>query len=235
MYTHKTGRLFARLFPSMTWQIEAEKTIFLTFDDGPIPDITPFVLEQLAQYQAKATFFCVGENIRRNPKVFRQVTDAGHLVANHTYNHLQGFYTDNLTYFDNIEQCERQIEIGLASSKGQHRFNRLFRPPHGLMTPSQVKYLRGKYKIIMWDVLSGDFDKSLTPEKCLRASLKNTENGSIVTFHDSIKAARNMQYALPRYLDYFAEKGYKFAALEDYYFKSFTDESEVPHATGTGF
>ncbi len=230
MYTHKTGRLFARLFPKFQWQVKAEKTIFLTFDDGPIPDITHFVLEQLARYDAKATFFCVGDNIRKYPYILRDVTEQGHLAANHTYNHLQGLFTDNLTYFDNVEQCEKMLENILFGEQKQDRRHRLFRPPHGLLKPSQAKFLQKKYNIIMWDVLTGDFDKSLSAEKCLRATLKNTESGSIVTFHDSIKAAKNMQYVLPRFLDYFAEQGYKFSALEDSCFHSYADKTEVPHA-----
>jgi peptidoglycan/xylan/chitin deacetylase (PgdA/CDA1 family) len=213
----------------MQWQVDAEKTIFLTFDDGPIPDVSAFVLEQLAKYNAKATFFCVGDNIRKYPFVFSEIIADGHLVANHTYNHMQGLYTDNLTYFDNIEQCERLIEQALNAGH-YRRKHRLFRPPHGLLKPSQVKYLKERYKIIMWDVLTGDFDKSLTPEKCLRATLKNTEAGSIVTFHDSIKAAKNMMYTLPRFLEHFSEKGYVFEALEDVYFKSFSDETVIPHS-----
>jgi len=229
VYTHKTGKFFSYLFPSMYWQMKAEKTIFLTFDDGPIPDVTEFVLENLAQYDAKATFFCVGDNILKNTNIFQKVVRAGHIVANHTFHHLQGWKNDNLTYFENVELCQQTLEQALLF-ENYHQETRLFRPPHGLLKPSQLQYLKTKYKIIMWDVLTGDFDKSLTPEKCLTASLANTESGSIVTFHDSIKASRNMQYTLPRFLAHFAEKGYHFAALDDALFEPKHNFTVVPCA-----
>jgi peptidoglycan-N-acetylglucosamine deacetylase len=202
MYLVKTPRFMQSLFPNYTWNIKTdEKVIYLTFDDGPIPEVTPWVLDQLAQYDAKATFFCVGENVEKYPSVFEQVLDEGHTVGNHTYNHLSGWSTDNIPFFHNIRHCARVVNSGL------------FRPPFGRLTPSQTQFLTRHYRIVMWDVLSGDFDTSISKEAVLDNVISSTRRGSIVVFHDSLKAKERMQYALPRFLAHFAARGYRFETL----------------------
>lgn len=200
MYLIKTPHFIQNLFPNFVWNIpDAEKVIYLTFDDGPIPQVTPWVLQELAKYDAKATFFCVGENASKYPNVLRQVSDAGHTVGSHTHNHLNGWaVADNMNYYRNVRQCAELLNTDL------------FRPPYGRLKPKQAQFLQRHYHIIMWDVLSGDFDSKITPEQCLKNVVNNTRKGSIVVFHDSIKAKENLVYALPRFLKYFSEKGYTF-------------------------
>lgn len=202
MYLVKTPQFIQKLFPNFTWRVPVEEpTLFLTFDDGPIPAVTPWVLEQLAQYNAQATFFCVGDNVRKYPQVFDAVVAQGHAVGNHTFNHLNGWTTENLPYFHNVRRCANLIH------------SELYRPPYGRMKPKQAQFLQRHYQIVMWDVLSGDFDPVLSPEQCLTNVLANAEPGSIVVFHDSLKAEENLRYALPRVLEHFAAQGYRFAKL----------------------
>ena len=210
MYFHHTPTLLSLLYPSLVWhKSRKEKTVFLTFDDGPVPEVTDFVLECLTAYKALATFFCVGENIARYPHIFKKVIAKGHSVGNHTYNHVNGWKTPLADYVENISLC--------ADALGHHTKKALpsglFRPPYGRMTRKQIAALNGQYNIIMWDVLSGDFDQRLSREQCLAKTLKYTGNGSIVIFHDSYKAADNLEYALPRLLDHLASKGYLFKPL----------------------
>jgi peptidoglycan/xylan/chitin deacetylase (PgdA/CDA1 family) len=203
MYLVKTPRLIQNLFPNYTWNIKTEdKVLYLTFDDGPIPEITPWVLDQLAQYNAKATFFCVGENVEKHPSVFQQVLSAGHAVGNHTFNHLSGWGTDNIPFFHNIRHCAHLVN------------STLFRPPYGRLTPAQTQFLTRHYRIVMWDVLSGDFDQNLSKETVLQNVINSAKAGSIIVFHDSLKAADKMQYALPKVLEYFSQRGYRFEALK---------------------
>jgi peptidoglycan/xylan/chitin deacetylase (PgdA/CDA1 family) len=173
----------------------------LTFDDGPIPQVTPWVLEQLAAYDAKATFFCVGNNVRRYPDVLRQVIAAGHTIGNHTTHHLDGWRTDNVPYFHDVRHCAKQVK------------STLFRPPYGRIKPSQAQFLQRHYEIVMWDVLSGDFDPELTPEDCYDNVVDNARPGSIVVMHDSLKSEANLRAILPRLLEYYAEQEYAFASL----------------------
>lgn len=209
-YLHKTPGWIQRLFPSLVWSHplpDTSKVIYLTFDDGPIPEVTPFVLDTLDRFQAQATFFCVGENIVKNPKVFEQVVSRGHAVGNHTNNHLKGWNTPNTRYFENIEKCEKEIvKYGGASKK-------LFRPPYGRITPSQIRLLRQEYKIIMWDILTGDYNASLSPDKVEQTLEKKATHGSIVVFHDSLKAERNLKFVLPKFLTHFAAEGFEFKSL----------------------
>lgn len=203
MYLSKSPGILRNLTrKNLTWDIpDRAGEIFLTFDDGPIPEITPRVLEILDQYQAKATFFCVGDNVRKHPEVYRQVIEAGHATGNHTFNHLNGWKTPLPAYLANIEQCNQLVN------------SRLFRPPYGRIKPSYINSLKPAYRIIMWSVLSGDFDKDTSPEDVLRNTIQHSADGSIVVFHDSIKAADRLFYALPRFLEHFSAKGYRFPVI----------------------
>jgi len=208
-YLVKTPKLIQRFFHNYAWRIRTDKKeIFLTFDDGPVPDFTPWVLKTLRKYKAKATFFCVGENIEKHPKIYKKIIRQGHAVGNHTFNHLQGWKTPTQKYVKNTIKAEAYL-AGQASSG-----SKLFRPPHGRIRPVQARILRKKgYKIIMWDVLSGDFDPHLSKEECYEHTVKNIQNGSIVVFHDSDKSFKNLDYVLPRLLEHFTEEGYTFKAL----------------------
>lgn len=196
------------LYPGLTWRIaSAEKVIYLTFDDGPVPGPTEFVLDQLSRTKAKATFFCLGDNIRKNGSVFRRIIDKGHAVGNHTFHHLNGwkYATDN--YRSDVQLCREEMLKG-----GMTGQTNLFRPPYGRITRSQIACLTD-YHIVMWDVLTNDYARNLSPERCLRGSLDAARPGSIVVFHDSLKAEKNLTYVLPRFLDHFGSQGYRFNAL----------------------
>lgn len=204
MYFVKTPRVIQKLFPNFTWKVPtSEKTIYLTFDDGPNPEVTPWVLEQLAAYNAKATFFSIGEAVEKFPNVFNQVIEAGHTTGNHTYNHVSGWASDNIPFFHNARRCARLVNSSL------------FRPPFGRLKPKQAQFLQRHYRIVMWDVLSGDFDQNITNEQCLANVINNAEGGSIVVFHDSAKAKDKLQFVLPKVLDHFAALGYTFEQLND--------------------
>ena len=206
MYLVKTPRLLKMLYPGLLWDTDtASRCIYLTFDDGPIPIVTPFVLNILKQHNAKATFFCIGDNIRKHPEVFEQVKLDGHAIGNHTFNHLKGWKTENKTYLDNFLQADKLLDT------------KLFRPPYGRIKRSQVKLLQNAkpgLKTVMWNILSADFDINLTPEKCLNNVLKNTTNGDIVLFHDSLKAFPRLEYALPKAMEAWSKEGYEFKRLE---------------------
>ncbi len=190
------------MYPKAIWRATTTSpTIFLTFDDGPIPGLTEWVLDTLKTYNVKATFFCVGENITKNEAIFNRIIQDGHTVGNHTYNHIKGFKTKTDDYLENTEKCE------------QYTNSKLFRPPYGQLKKSQYRTLleRG-YKIIMWDVISYDYEK-ITPEACFKNVQKNVKNGSIVLFHDNIKAEKKIKYALPKTIEFFLKLNYKFEAL----------------------
>jgi len=240
MYLIKTPWLLKKLYPKeLIWnKTRDQKTIYLTFDDGPIPIVTPFVLKTLKSYGARATFFCIGDNITKHTEIFNQLKADGHKIGNHTFHHLNGWNTEDDQYLKNIKKCqelthsdlfrppygrikksqikklmelrEESVEDEVSSSENQDsRFKK-----QGSLQGSQISNPKSKIsKIIMWDVLSGDFDLSLTPEKCLNNVLKHTENGSIVVFHDSLKARERIEYVLPRALEIWQQEGYHFSAL----------------------
>ena len=207
-YLVKTPLWVKRIYSKYTWSIDInENVLYLTFDDGPHPEITPFVLNQLKQYNALATFFCIGKNVVAHPDTYQQIINEGHSVGNHTYSHLNGWKTDNDIYLKDILQASKIINSSL------------FRPCYGRITSFQAKHLKpvmhGKDpKIIMWDVLSGDFDTDCTPQQCLSNVVFASVPGSIIVFHDSEKAFARLEYTLPRVLKYFSEKGYRFSSLE---------------------
>ena len=188
--------------PRLIWGFFGEtKKIFLTFDDGPTPDVTPWVLEHLKQYNAKATFFCLGRNVDHNPEILEQILDEGHSVGNHTYSHLKGFGTKNKHYFADIELAASLIKT------------ELFRPPYGRILRNQVDEILKKYSIILWDVLSFDYNRKLKGEAIVRNVTGYSRSGSIVVFHDSSKARKNLYFALPKVLEFFAENGYEMCAI----------------------
>ena len=219
MYTVRPPFFLKWFYPNLIWNKDTEeKIVYLTFDDGPIPNVTDFVLNTLKSFGIKATFFCIGDNISKYPDIFERIKADGHAVGNHTYNHLKGWETEDEAYVDNFWKCQELTQ------------SNLFRPPYGRIKKSQIKELVNSYKlwltgkaefkvqnskleIIMWDVLSGDFDLSLSPEKCYKNVIKNVRNGSIIVFHDSLKAWHRLEYALPRAIEHLLEKGYRFKTL----------------------
>ena len=266
--------MIQRFFKNYVWRfsmdLSKQKTIYLTFDDGPTPKITKWTLDTLKQFNAKATFFCIGKNVENHPKIFNQIIADGHSIGNHTHNHLNGWETENDTYIENVLKAEESLQLAVRSHQssaiGQqsqttinHQLSinskkqktnsnlesavisnqssaigqqsqttinhqpspinhkpttNLFRPPYGKTKSSQAKQLIKKgYKIIMWDVLSADFDQSISSKKCLDNVLKNTQNGSVIVFHDSVKAEKHLKYVLPKMLEYFSKKGYTFSNI----------------------
>jgi peptidoglycan/xylan/chitin deacetylase (PgdA/CDA1 family) len=202
MLIERTPAIFRSLYPGAVWRLpQQEKTVYLTFDDGPIPEVTPFVLDLLDKYGIKATFFCVGENVFRNPDVYERIIKEGHQVGNHTYNHLQGFKCPSDYYIENVEKAAQYIK------------SPFFRPPHGQFRFSQISKLKKDYKIILWDVITRDYNRSLSGESVLNIVKKYARNGSIIVFHDSLKAEKNIKYALPRAIDFLLEEGYRFDLL----------------------
>jgi len=204
MKIFKTPTLLRLLFAPIICKIKTnEKKIYLTFDDGPIPEITPWVLNLLNEYNAKATFFCVGENVYKYPEIYRNILENGHVTGNHTYHHLKGWKTNTSEYFENIEKAERLIN------------SPLFRPPHGQLKWQQFKRLQKekKYTIIGRDVLTHDFDKTVNADIIAKKTKKYTTKGSIIVFHDSLKAEKNLKKILPDILKYFFEKGFAFESI----------------------
>ncbi|MFB9055923.1 polysaccharide deacetylase family protein [Mariniflexile ostreae] len=219
----KTPLAVKKLFPNYTWNLStAKKTIYLTFDDGPTPEITNWTLSVLKQYHAKATFFCIGDNAEKHPEVFKTILKDGHTIGNHTHNHLNGWKTKTKEYLRSIEKTHAVLQSYFSKHETGVRLNDqewhnplLFRPPYGRIKPKQGRRLRALgYKIIMWDILSFDWDASVSPETCAKRVINKTSNGSIIVFHDSKKASKNMMYALPKVLDYFSKRGYSFESIK---------------------
>lgn len=202
MYFVKTPMWVQSLCPQFLWRMPTEdKVIYLTFDDGPTPKLTDEVLDVLQHYDARATFFVVGDNVSRYPQLMERIRLNGHAIGNHTFHHLNGLLTPTTAYLSDIELCRNLVD------------SNLFRPPYGLIRRRQAQQVARQFRMVMWDVLSGDFDPSLSRERCLRRVTKLADRGSIVVFHDSMKAADRMLYALPRMLEYFTDRSYRFSAL----------------------
>ncbi len=204
MYLIKSPFILSKLTGnSIVWEMpKGEKLIYLTFDDGPIPEITPTVLNILSDFQAKASFFCVGENIQKYPHLLDEILKNGHSVGCHTFNHLNGWKTSKNDYIENIKKCETYMHT------------HLFRPPYGKASPAQIDLIKDKYFTILWSVLSGDFDQKISGEQCLQNVINNTNDGSIVVFHDSIKAKERLLFALPRFIEHFLSKGFRFESIQ---------------------
>lgn len=225
MYLVKSPLLLKWYYSNLIWNMNrSKKIVYLTFDDGPIPNVTDFVLNTLKSFEVKATFFCIGDNIIKHREVFERLKSEGHQIGNHTFNHLKGWKMDDKTYLENFLKCQQLTQTNL------------FRPPYGKIKKSQISKLVKSYKlrvtglnaqphnsqqttdnpqlqIVMWDVLSGDFDQNLSPKKCLQNVINNTENGSIIVFHDSLKAFDRLKYVLPKTIQYLSDKGYQFGTL----------------------
>lgn len=208
LYFHKTPGWLKKVYPEFIWKINTKKNeLFLTFDDGPVPNATPYILEVLHKYDAEATFFVVGDNVRKNPGVIREVIEAGHQVGNHTYNHLGGWNTPLDDYLDQIKKCDKIIydQTGLYSG--------LFRPPYGRITLKQARRVSAVYDVIMWDILSGDFDSSLNHRNAM-FHIKKFSRGSILVFHDNEKYLNNVRKLLPEFLSFSKDQGYIFKKIE---------------------
>lgn len=210
----KTPVLAKKIFANYIWEMPSEsKTLYLTFDDGPTPEITNWTLDVLDKYKAKATFFCIGKNISQHPEIFKNIQNKGHKIGNHTNNHIKGWRTSTKNYLANINEAQKVID--LQQNKTDSRSQILFRPPYGQIRPKQGKALAELgYKVIMWNVLAFDWDKDVAKEKCLENVISNAKEGSVIVFHDSVKAEKNMSYALPKVLEHFSKKGYTFKSIE---------------------
>ena len=204
MFIEQVPGFVRGLFPKALWRMNPdEKAVYLTFDDGPIPVVTPWVVELLGRYDIKATFFMVGDNVRKHPQEFRQVIEAGHRVGNHTFNHLKGVFTETNEYLDNVEKADALIH------------SKLFRPPHGMLRRSQYNELSKHYQFVMWDLVTRDYSNRLCGEDVLTKVKKYVRNGSIITFHDSLRSENNLRYALPRAIEWLLEQGYEFKLFEE--------------------
>lgn len=204
MFIEQPPQLLRYLYPSAIWRMDKdERAVYLTFDDGPIPRVTPWVLDILDKYGIKATFFMVGDNIRKHPDEFRMVVERGHRIGNHTFNHIRGLSYDINSYMDNTDKaCKMMMNTNL------------FRPPHGYMSPRQYAELKKRYKIIMWDLVTRDYNRKFTGEQILQKVKRYVRNGSIITFHDSLKSEENIRYALPKAIEWLKEQGYEFKVFD---------------------
>lgn len=213
LYWIKTNWIIKKIFSNYTWDVfdtGSENRVYLTFDDGPIPETTEWVLNELKKHNVKATFFCIGDNIDKNPEIFKKVISDGHSIGNHTFNHLNGWKTSTEVYIENTKRCEETIQ----KNSTYNLKSKLFRPPYGKIKASESRKLRKLgYKIIMWDVLSADFDQTLSQEQCLENVTSNLRSGSIIVFHDSIKAFKNLEYVLPKTLAYLKENNFNCEVL----------------------
>jgi peptidoglycan/xylan/chitin deacetylase (PgdA/CDA1 family) len=203
MFIEQPPQFIRQLYPHAHWRMNSsEKAVYLTFDDGPIPEVTPWVLDVLDKYQIKATFFMVGDNVRKHPDEYKMVVERGHRIGNHTFNHLKGFEEGSERYIANIDKADCYLSTDL------------FRPPHGIMRMKQYRMLSKRYRIIMWDLVTRDYNPKLNGEQVLRKVRKYARNGSIITFHDSLRSVDNLRYALPRAIEWLQGEGYEFKVFE---------------------
>ena len=203
MFIEQPPQFIRRLYPRACWRMNvSEKAVYLTFDDGPIPEVTPWVLDVLDKYGIKATFFMVGDNVRKHPDEYKMVVERGHRIGNHTFNHLKGFEEHTDHYIANIDKADCYLSSDLH------------RPPHGLMRMSQYRALIERYRIIMWDLETRDYSSKLSGEQVLRKVKRYARNGSIITFHDSLRSAENLRYALPRAIEWLQSEGYEFKVFD---------------------
>lgn len=213
----KMPRFVQWIFPRQIWAFSRfERNIYLTFDDGPHETITPWVLNELKKYNAKATFFCVGDNVRKNPAVLQEIVKHGHSIGNHTFNHLKGSKTTTSEYFENVLKAGEILEETIPKEKliSSKTAKMLFRPPYGRISRKQAQKVEmAGYSIIMWDIISYDYDNQISPKKCLKNVLDACENGSIIVMHDSLKAEKNLRYILPELLKTLSERGYVFEKI----------------------
>ena len=194
--------ILSKIYPNGIFRKDPEDhSVYLTFDDGPIPEVTPWVLDLLDQYGIKATFFMVGDNVRKHPETYRMVVERGHHIGNHTFNHVRGMRMRNHDYIDNVHKCDSYFAT------------RLFRPPHGVLRRWTYRYMKGDYDIIFYDVITRDYNEKLNPEKVLEIVKKYTRNGSIIVFHDSLRSEKNLRWALPKAIEWLQQQGYEFKQL----------------------
>lgn len=199
----KKEHVAAKIFRDLTWHFTGkDNELYLTFDDGPTPDITPWVLALLKEYDAKATFFCIGKNVKKYPEIYSQILNEGHSVGNHSYSHMKGWFTSNKRYIHNVKKAALFID------------SNLFRPPYGKIRPRQVAGLKQNFKIIIWDVLTQDYNSKLDKEKCFKNILNRTDSGSIIVFHDTQKAEKNLKHVLPKVLKHYSDEGFVFNPIE---------------------
>ncbi|MBP6311104.1 MAG: polysaccharide deacetylase family protein [Flavobacteriales bacterium] len=209
MFFARTPPLVKLLYPGRIWNMDREeRTVYLTFDDGPIPQLTPWVLEQLVANNAKATFFCIGKNADKDQVILKKIIEAGHTIGNHSWSHLRGTRTPTAAYVKDVLRADTALGLIVGETAKP-----LFRPPYGRITNDQVRELKNRYRVVMWDVLSGDFDTRTTPEQCLKNVIRNIRSGSIVVFHDSLKAEERLRYALPLTLEFLRKEGYTMKAI----------------------
>ncbi len=198
----KAPKFVKRMMPDLIWDLQDDERVFLTFDDGPTPGITEYILQQLEKYNARATFFCLGKNVEMYPDLYERIIAAGHKVGNHTYSHVKGWSMSTDRYVEDVDFGNQFVHSDL------------FRPPYGRITPTQAHILAQRYRLVMWDVISQDYNRKISPRKCLNTVLRHLRGGSIVVFHDSVKAYRNMHYALPRTLERIKEMGLRCSTIE---------------------
>ena len=204
MLIERAPELYRNLYRGSHWRFNTDKkVVYLTFDDGPVPELTTWVLDLLDKYNIKATFFCVGDNVQKNPELYREIQERGHKVGNHTFHHIKGLETDTLSYLKDVQEASQLIK------------STLFRPPYGHMRYPQFRALKKQYKVIMWDVVTRDYSHLMTAEQVFEVVKKYTRNGSIVVFHDSVKAGNRMKESLPKSIEWLLEQGYRFQLIEE--------------------
>lgn len=201
MYFVKTPWYLKSVYPSLVWDMPKPNTVYLTFDDGPVPGVTDVILDLLKTQSIKATFFCIGDNVQKHPELFNRIKNEGHAIGNHTYHHLNGWKTENPVYFDDIAACDEIIH------------SELFRPPYGRIGFNQIQELKKKYTIVMWDVLSGDFDLDIDATQCIKNVTEHVTDGSVIVFHDSEKAKDRVLPALPEVIETLVNRGFRFESI----------------------